>query len=413
MIPPMTPDGRWRHARRAADAGAMLLGAALPSSLAASNAALGLCTLALLAVAADESTRAAALSRLKACVRAPLFLALTAYAAASLVASLNGLEPARSLSLWHKDLHKLWVFVLLAALFDQRRRGLFAGSLAAGAVFAAVAGVLQSLGAAATILTAENHGVVDLAWPHVRSRGFLHPVVYGECLGLCFLSLLFAGERVMPARARSAALALLGVALALNQTRAVLGALLCAVALAAWLEPRWRRALYASVAGGALLVGLWELLPMGRSLIELLRRGLADPQAARATLWRVAWQVFLDHPWTGVGPGHYGTVFPSYFSGVLDGQRVWSSAHNLFLHQAAERGLAGLAALGAVVAALAAAVRRRARAGVDHWGLWGASAASAFLVMNLTETAFQTEQVATLFLAVWLATQVESDAKFL
>jgi O-antigen ligase len=102
-----------------------------------------------------------------------------------------------------------------------------------------------------------------------------------------------------------------------------------------------------------------------------------------------------------VGVGNYRTLFNHYFMGTYDGESVWGSAHNLYIHQAAERGLIGLAALAAVLGTMTARAWQRARTAPDGLNLWAFAASVAFLVMNLTEVAFQTEQVACLIIFIW------------
>jgi O-antigen ligase len=389
-------------AEKTIDAALLLLGAALPLSIAFVNASLGLLTAGLLL--AWSVDRPGTAVRLRRAAASPLFAAMVFYAAMSLVAGLAGLDPRESLRIWNKDLHKVWVVLLLGALADERRRVLFARALAAGVSVAALIGIAQTASAAAEMYAAPTSAAYYLAVPHLRAHGFIHPVSYGEILGLAFLGLLLAGGEFLPPRARRAAAVLTGLALLCNQTRTVLGSLVVGLAAAAVLAPRWRRATAAAGATGVGALALWELLPTGRSLIHFAERDFRGPQAARFTLWRVGWEVFRDHPLTGVGPGGFRSVFPHYYAGLLDGERDWGSAHNLFLHQAAERGLVGLAGLAGVCAAVALDLRARLRRGIDPWVLWVFAAVAAFFVMNLTETAFQTEQVATLFLALLLLT---------
>lgn len=388
-------------ADRTLDVSLILLGAALPLSLAVSNAALGLLTLGLLLAMSDAAARARAAARLKKAARTPLFAALGFYAAAALLAALAGIGPLKSLSIWPKDLHKLWVVLIVGAALDGRRRTLFARALAAGASAAALVGIAQTGAAAAAMATAPTPNEYYVARAFIRAHGFIHPVSYGESLCLTFLGLIIAGDDFLPQRPRRAALAALALALVLNQTRAAQLGVVAGFAAVAALKRRWRKPFGAVVVAGLAVAGAWSfMLPKGRSLSDLLT--FHGDQAARLTLWRVAWRMFRDHPWTGVGAGQFRTLFSHYFPGALDGESNWGNAHNLFLHQAAERGLAGVAALAGVCAVIATEAWRRARSWADDWSLWGLAACVAFLVMNMTETAFQTEQVATLFLAVIL-----------
>ena len=385
------------------------LGLCLPLSLAGANAALGAVTLALILGLRDEELGAKLKTRLTSIFKEPVFLAGLAYVAASLLSGLLGAGPASSLRLWPKDLHKLWVLAAVgAAMGGSGRRGFCLG-LAAGASAAALVGIGQSL-------------YIDTGLGfYSRARAFVHPVVYGEMTGLCLLGAVIlygrseAGAQSPRARQATTALAcLLAVALLLNQTRAALAAVLAGFILLGFVEPAWRKRTAATLLCGALVICLWERLPTGGRTVEsIFVGGAGEPHRMRLTLWSVAWRMFRDHPWTGAGPGHYQTLFTRYFQGLLDGQPVWSSAHNLFLHQMAERGLLGLAALLAFLGTLSVSAWKRSRLKPDGWTFWALSVTMAFLVMNVTETAFQTEQAATLFLAIWTLGQARPGDEFL
>jgi len=238
---------------------------------------------------------------------------------------------------------------------------------------------------------------------------FGEQMALGALGGLCWLA-----RAPREGRARAAALAaaaLCALALALSQTRAAALAFGVGVLVVAWREPRSRR---------------WTLPALGLAALaaaagEWLRYGGASPAApgsaagaeSRRVLWSAAWRMFRDHPWTGVGPGHYATEFPRYFNGTLEGQTVWSSAHDLYIHQLAERGLVGEAVLLALFAVLMFGAARAERSRRDASTLWAAAAVPAFLVMNVTETAWQTEQLAALFLLVWALGSARRSAEIL
>ena len=397
-------------ADRMLDFSLLLLGAALPLSLAASNAALGLLSLGLLLALCDPAARASVAVRLKEASSAPIFTALAIYAFAALIAGLSGIGPVKSLSIWPKDIHKIWVVLVVGASLNEQRRRLFARGLAVGAIAAALVGIAQSGAAVAAMASAQTADEFFRARAFIRAHGFIHPVSYGESLSLACLGVFLTGEVFLPQTARRWALTALVLALVLNQTRAAQLGIVIGLAAVAALKPRWRKAFGVILLFGIAIASAWAfLLPNGRSLGDLLT--FQGPQAARLTLWRVAWRMFCDHLWTGVGPGHYRTLFSSYFPGELDNERNWGNAHNLFLHQAAERGLVGLAALAAVCWALGVDVWRRVRDKNDDWALWSLAACVSFIIMNMTETAFQTEQVATLFLVIVLLPTARRPAR--
>jgi O-antigen ligase len=61
-------------------------------------------------------------------------------------------------------------------------------------------------------------------------------------------------------------------------------------------------------------------------------KDVVDPD--RLAMWTAAWQMALDAPWVGAGPGAYGLRFP-----------YWAHAHSDVLELLADTGLAGGAAL--------------------------------------------------------------------
>jgi len=253
-----------------------------------------------------------------------------------------------------------------------------------GAALAALAGHGQSLAAAL------GGGVME------RASATVHPVTYGWLMTLAALAALagaFAAPRAAERRWAGALAALYGTALALSQTRSAQIAFILGMISAALGRPRWRKAALAAGAGCALLfAGVVTLAPAaGREA------GLASAFGHRAALWSVAWDAFRSDPLTGLGPGGYRAFYTEH-GPVLDNQAVWSNAHNLYAHQLAERGLPGLAAALAVLGlAFAGAWRLRAR----PEGAVALGACAAFAAFNCFETALQTEQAATAFLAVW------------
>jgi len=368
------------------------LGLSLPLSIAAANVSLAALTLAFFWLLASE--RRAALDSLREAARSPIFLALAAYAGWALISSAAGLEPAASLRLWPKDLHKLWAFLAIGAALALADRVRVAGPLAAGFGLHAAVGVYQALRLWAA------------GADQIRARGFLHPVSYAEVLGLGLIGAAAYLARPGEAPRRRAAVGLIVVlagGLIASQTRAVLAALAAAYAAAFILDARWRRHALAALLILAAVVGVWEVMPTGgRNIRGLFASADASSQRSRFILWDVAVKAATERPATGVGPGRYRDAFAAHHPEPLDGERGWGNAHNLYLHQLAERGAPGLLILLALLVAFALAAARSERERRDSWSLGAAAATAAFLVMNLTETAWQTEQVATLFLFLWL-----------
>ncbi|MFA6028992.1 MAG: O-antigen ligase family protein [Elusimicrobiota bacterium] len=378
-----------------------LYGLALPLSMAGANIGWGLVLAALLWKARGGWRPARA--DLRGAIETPLWLFVLAAGLCALFGTslLGSLHPLR------QDAHKLWLYYLLAAAFAAARPAPLLTGLSLGFCAAASFGIGQSLGG---LLIGDGAA---------RSHAFVHPVTFGEqaAVGLIAgLSALVApapetaGGR--PRRMLWVWTAALGLALFLSNTR---GAALGAAAGIVALFPHLRR--YRRWSVGALIIAAAVLVVMegvayykSRSLVAQLL-GLqtgSTAQMVRVDLWKAAVRMGLDHPWTGVGPGHYRTVFGSYFHGILDGGvRTWGTAHNLYLHHLAERGVVGLGALFLLVGSLWYRALERVRRRPDALNLWAYGTVTAFVVMNLTEVALQVELIWMLVWTVWLLAEAE------
>lgn len=363
---------------------------ALPLSIAGTN--IGLALLAAALVVRARSDGRAMLSALRS---EPVLAALAAYAAVGLLAAACSSAPGPSLRDAVKDFHRLWTLgLVVAALAVEPAAPLLpALGLALGA--AAVLGIGQVL------LGGVNDGMM------VRAHAFVHPVVFGQQMALATLGgacvLLRPADKNAGGRILFAVFSALSTtALILSQTRMALFAGAAGFAAVALLEPRARRWSVPAllIVGAAALA--WEVLPTGgRTLSALRHYDPASPHQARWALWDTAWRMFQSRPWTGVGPGGFHRLFSSYHPLALDGESSWGSAHNLYLHQLAERGAAGAVVLIVLLVTMAIRAVRAARAAPDARALWAAGATCAFLLLSLTETSFQNEQFAAFLLLIW------------
>ena len=362
---------------------------ALPVSIAGSNIALVLLALALLARARADGRRVAAAWRSE-----PALAALALYAAAGLAAAALSAAPAASLRDALKDFHRLWSLGLFAAALALEPEAPMLPALAVSFGGMALYGIAQ------TAFGGRPEGML------IRAHGFVHAVVYGEQMALAALGgacVLLRPSAKTPRGAAAAFTELVFTALVLDQTRMALFAAFIGFALVALLEPRARRwALPALLAVAAVGV-TWEFLPNGgRSLSALFTRyDPANPHQARFALWDVALRIFRDHPVFGAGSGGYRRLFSVYHPGLIDGEGNWGTAHNLYLHQLAERGAVGGIVLLVLCGTLFARAARAARVDPGARSLWAAGVVAAFLAMSLTETSFQNEQFSALFLLIW------------
>ncbi len=96
------------------------------------------------------------------------------------------------------------------------------------------------------------------------------------------------------------------------------------------------------------------------------------PVVERMAQWQVAWEMFQDHFYLGVGSGNYQATYAEYAS--KDWPKALGHAHNIYLNTAAEMGLLGLLGYVIMVASwLWVAARRalqwRRPAGTEAWAI--------------------------------------------
>ena len=211
--------------------------------------------------------------------------------------------------------------------------------------------------------------------PRVRPFStFGNPDFYGQFLAAVFIGcaavLAFARQRLW-------VLILLGLlaiaSLGLMLIVATRGSFLGIVAGAAVIAPLWLRrsglsrrvlvrfGLASAVAAVALVVVL-AATPLGSRLLDIGRGiGLRD----RVLLYQSAFQMFLDHPFLGVGFENFAVVYPRYqqaeWFAIAGMNTTNTSAHDWILHVAATTGIVRLLANLALLAAFTVHAWRRAR----------------------------------------------------
>ncbi len=123
----------------------------------------------------------------------------------------------------------------------------------------------------------------------------------------------------------------------------------------------WRRRAIWFLAAVFLLIGGFivlrdsELVRSSEPLARLASISLDDATtSARLAIWKMSWQGFLERPILGWGPENFIAVFSKYYDPSLYGQEPWfDRAHNIFLDWLTSAGLLGLAAyLSLYVAAI-------------------------------------------------------------
>lgn len=355
-----------------------------------------------------------AASRSLPSLRSPLEKPLWAYLAAAVLVSILAVDPMDSLLHMNTEVQKVAFFFLFLAAFSIERGPAPLLWWAGGFSAAALIGLGQVAFWHALGPFPENAGPYykwcevprfwQWVWLSSRAHGTINAVTYGEIMGLALVGgVSFAAVRRRlgaPVGWRPVAFCMLvGAAWVLSGTRgAWLGALVSLGILRALLAPQ--RAVLE--LAGALAAAVALVLTAGR----LRTSGALDAISftCRFELWDVALRMLRDHPFFGVGIHNFGALFPRYHSVPFAGFPNWGDPHNLYFAQLAERGIVGFAAIVWLLGAMVRQSWLRWRRSGSFLSLWCLTWLVGFLVMNLTESAFQVAMLwmPTIILYAWM-----------
>lgn len=196
---------------------------------------------------------------------------------------------------------------------------------------------------------------------------FGQPNPFGGYINLILtisIALLLLGRDTRTRLLAGCAVIVLGIAEYLSQSKGGYIAIAVAIYLILTLGfPRLRPLMYAIIialvaAIGGYMVGL---VPARYTTPILQKIGLIDisfyaPSAAnyanseRVAHWLAGINMFLDHPFLGVGIGNYASVYPHYALGIF--VLPLGHAHNYYINIAAEAGIVGLTAFVLFIAAI-------------------------------------------------------------
>lgn len=158
------------------------------------------------------------------------------------------------------------------------------------------------------------------AWP------FIDPTALAILFGIGLTLLTGAALAVVDQRKRRTAIAFAMVlfsGLAATGSRDGMLTGVISVGLLLWLSRTKFAARVAipvilTTGGIAVLVSLASRSGLWSGLGQLLINSRTDPSVTdRLSLWRSAWKMMLDHPWTGLGPGTFAAWYPSYREPLL------------------------------------------------------------------------------------------------
>ncbi|HBA61014.1 MAG TPA: hypothetical protein DCZ92_09385 [Elusimicrobia bacterium] len=323
----------------------------------------------------------------------PLFLPWMGYLAICLLTSLTAYYPAKGFGQLNSDFLKyLCVATLLLGIKKEHLPRLSVVYTVA-AFFAAIYAISEVTGANMAGLTMQ------------RTNAFMNAIRYSEVMTIAFMfilsRLIIPGKMVFKGEHLFYGIAAVPVFISLIMSQArgsYLGLMVGIAAMLYFCTPsRKKMAAYAAImiTVASLMIGTNPEMRDRLTAVANAKQGDFSPNTPQAginirkALWKIGFTMIKAHPVLGVGPDNIKPVFKKFYEGIIGEQKAWGSLHNLYIHQAAERGLPGLAALLFLFWAMFDFARRRFREVRSAYTLWAVCVLPAFYAVNLTEISFQ------------------------
>lgn len=214
------------------------------------------------------------------------------------------------------------------------------------------------------------------------------------------------------------ALFLFASAISIAMAHISLGLTLCALcglmlANRRWPEDLGPRPVYFAIGayvGWLVISSLAGASPLS-SLISLKEEGLfvilpIGILLGRLYIWNQSWQITLNDPITGVGPGNFVPAYSAHLPDDAAPYHYMGHAHNDYLNLSAQTGIPGLLLYLTVWGVIIARLWRRSRddsAPAENRALANAAllASLVFCTASMTEAAFADEELRQLITALW------------
>jgi len=343
----------------------------------------------------------------------PLFIPWLVYLGVCLITALTAYYPAKGLGQVNSDFLKYVCLSTLLLAVKKEHLPRLSAAYTASAALAALVGISE-------VVRSAFSGDADIT----RANAFMNAVRYGEVMTIALMLIL--SRLILPSKEifrkertfyKLAALPVF-ISIILSQTRGSYLGLLTGIAAMLYFASPYRKKM-AAYAAILLLTGSAVMMinpAMRQRVTAMTSPQTADtsvnsPVAAiniRLELWKLGLKMFEAHPVLGVGPDNVKKVFKKYHPEPIGYNETWGSLHNLYIHQAAERGLLGLGALLFLFGTMLLFALKRYQASKSPYALWALCALPAYYVMNITEISFQ--HVHTAF-AVFLALAFSAAAE--
>jgi oligosaccharide repeat unit polymerase len=267
-------------------------------------------------------------------------------------------DPVRSLAeLWKYPIC-LGIFVALATLVRKPATvRLLVAAFVAGALITALAALAGFSGGPVNSLPAEGRIQGGTGDPNVLAAAMIAATALAA-------GLMTGTRRVSLRLALLACIAVFGLAAAGSGSRGGIIAAVVAILSALIVMRGGRRAVF-GMAAFVLVAGAFQVLTSSSDASRLTSFG--DRSDGRDELWRIGWEMFVDHPLVGVGLNNYVPSAPEYvlhpgglnFIHLIVEKPV--VVHNTYLQFLAETGVVGFLLFSLLVCLSLAASLRAAR----------------------------------------------------
>ncbi|OIO01748.1 MAG: hypothetical protein AUJ51_07490 [Elusimicrobia bacterium CG1_02_56_21] len=346
----------------------------------------------------------------------PLFIPWMVYLGVCLLTSITAYYPYKGFGQLNSDFLKYVCLSTLLLAVKKEHLSALSGFYIAGAAVSALIGLAQ---VAHLFPSVYGEG-------SVRANALMNAVRYSEVMTIAFMLILsrlvirtkesFKGEHLLY---KLIALPVF-VSIVLTQTRgAYLGLFTGVMAMLYFASPsRKKMAAYAGLmlVTAALVMTLSPamrartLAMAGQKTADTSENSPTTGINIRMGLWKLGGRMLKAHPVFGVGPDNVKKVFKKFQPVQIGYFETWGSLHNLYIHQAAERGILGLGALLFLFGSMAAFALKRFRAARSPYTLWALCVLPAYYMMNLTEISFQHVHTAfAIFLALAFSAAAEEE----
>jgi putative inorganic carbon (hco3(-)) transporter len=299
--------------------------------------------------------------------RVPLLLPLLIFSSVLVLSWLSALSLAASLKETLKWVQFTLIYVFVASTLSERSVHRTINLILVAGLAEALLGIYQFFGRIGPDgflwptpigLFMRAYGTFDQPNPFGGYLGMVAPLAYA--LWLTSFEVPDSARRVWRFVTRSTVYAVLTVvmvvAILMTWSRGALLGFVAAFVIINVRHSRRAAIVFLAMAFLVTVLGAVQMLPSAVtqrfedflpflsipdvSVVEVNPLNFAIVQ--RLAHWTAGWQMFLEHPWFGVGIGNYSVVYPIY------ALPAWSDplghAHNYYLNIAAEAGLIGLAA---------------------------------------------------------------------